>query len=155
MKGQERVRAALREAGLDIDPVRLSESARTAQLAADALNTELGSIVKSLVFLADGDPVLVLVAGDRRASIAKLRSLLKARRVMIADADRVREETGFSIGGVPPVGHSRPLPVWIDASLSRFETVHAAAGHHQVVFPISYRALVATTNGQVADVKEH
>ena len=154
MKGQERVKAALQEAGMDIDLVRLSESARTAQLAADALNTPLGSIVKSLVFLADGDPVLVLVAGDRRASVEKLKGLMKARRVMIADADRVREETGFSIGGVPPVGHSPPLPVWIDASLSRFETVHAAAGHHQVVFPISYQALVEMTSGHVADVTE-
>jgi prolyl-tRNA editing enzyme YbaK/EbsC (Cys-tRNA(Pro) deacylase) len=139
---------------LDIDVVYLSESARTAQLAADALNTALGSIVKSLVFLADGSPVLVLVAGDRRASPEKLRKLLKARRVTIADADRVREETGFSIGGVPPVGHQQPLPVWIDASLSRFATVHAAAGHHQAVFPIPYQALVRTTNGQVADLTE-
>jgi prolyl-tRNA editing enzyme YbaK/EbsC (Cys-tRNA(Pro) deacylase) len=154
VKGRERVGAALREAGLDIDLVRLSKTARTAQLAADALNTSLGSIVKSLVFLADGDPVLVLVAGDRRASVPKLKRLLKARRVMIADADRVRLETGFSIGGVPPVGHAQPLPVWVDASLSRFETVHAAAGHHQVVFPIPYQALVEITNGQVADVTE-
>jgi len=154
VKGQKRVSAALREAGLDIELVRLRESARTAQLAADALHTPLGSIVKSLVFLADGEPVLVLVAGDRRASVPKLRSLLKARRVMIAAADRVRQETGFSIGGVPPVGHARPLPVLIDTSLSRFETVHAAAGHHQVVFPIPYRALVELTHGQVADVTE-
>lgn len=132
--------------------MHLSESARTAQLAADALSTPLGSIVKSLVFLADGQPVLVLVAGDRRASPEKLKRLLKARRVMIADADRVREETGFSIGGVPPVGHQTPLPVWIDASLSRFETVHAAAGHPRAVFPVPYQDLVRITNGKVADL---
>jgi prolyl-tRNA editing enzyme YbaK/EbsC (Cys-tRNA(Pro) deacylase) len=148
------VEAALRAAGLDIDIVHLDESARTAQLAANALNTALGSIVKSLVFLADGDPILVLVAGDRRASSEKLKRLLKARRVMIADADRVREATGFSIGGVPPVGHQRPLPVWIDTSLSRFETVHAAAGHHRVVFPIAYEALVRITGGKVADLTQ-
>jgi prolyl-tRNA editing enzyme YbaK/EbsC (Cys-tRNA(Pro) deacylase) len=152
LKGQERVKAALRAAGLDTDIVHLKESARTAQLAADALSTALGSIVKSLVFLADGDPVLVLIAGDRRASPEKLKRLLQARRVMIADADRVREETGFSIGGVPPVGHQQPLPVWIDVSLSRFETVHAAAGHHQAVFPIAYETLVRITDGKVADV---
>jgi prolyl-tRNA editing enzyme YbaK/EbsC (Cys-tRNA(Pro) deacylase) len=139
---------------LDIGIVHLGKSARTAQLAADALSTALGSIVKSLVFLADGDPVLVLVAGDRRASPQKLKRLLKARRVMIADADRVREETGFSIGGVPPVGHQTPLPVWIDASLSRFETVHAAAGHPRAVFPVPYRDLVRITNGKVADLAE-
>lgn len=154
MKGQERVKAALAAADLHIDIVQLSESARTAQLAADALSTALGSIVKSLVFLTDGEPVLVLVAGDRRASAEKLKRLLKARRVMIADADRVREETGFSIGGVPPVGHQRPLPVWIDRSLSRFETVHAAAGHPRAVFPVPYEALVRITNGKVADLTE-
>ena len=96
----------------------------------------------------------MLVAGDRRASPEKLKRLLKARRVIIADADRVREATGFSIGGVAPVGHRQPLPVWIDASLSRFETVHAAAGHHQAVFPIAYRALVRITDGKVADLTE-
>jgi prolyl-tRNA editing enzyme YbaK/EbsC (Cys-tRNA(Pro) deacylase) len=148
------VEAALRAAGLEIDVVHLSDSARTAQLAADALNTALGSIVKSLVFLADGDPVLVLVAGDRRASPEKLKGLLNARRVMIADANRVRQETGFSIGGVPPVGHRRPLPVWIDESLSRFATVHAAAGHHQAVFPIAYHKLVRMTSGKVADLAQ-
>jgi prolyl-tRNA editing enzyme YbaK/EbsC (Cys-tRNA(Pro) deacylase) len=154
LKGQERVTAALEAAGLDVEIVRLSKSARTAQLAADALGTALGSIVKSLVFLADGEPVLVLVAGDRRASPEKLKRLLKAHRVMIADADRVRKETGFSIGGVPPVGHQKPLAVWIDASLSRFDTVHAAAGHPRAVFPVPYQALVRTTNGKVADLTE-
>ena len=100
MKGPERVQAALKEAGLDIHIVQLQESARTAQLAADALGTALGSIVKSLLFLADGDPVSVLVAGDRRADPAKLKRLLGAQRVVMADAERVRQETGFSIGVV-------------------------------------------------------
>jgi Cys-tRNA(Pro) deacylase len=154
MKGPVRVQAALEAAGLDVQVVELEESARTAQLAADALGTLLGSIVKSLVFLADGHPVLVLVAGDRRADTRKLKQLLEARRVMIADADRVRQATGFSIGGVPPIGHLLPLPTWIDESLGRFETVYAAAGHPRVVFPISYRALVRVTNGRVADLVE-
>ncbi|HEY68590.1 MAG TPA: YbaK/EbsC family protein, partial [Thermoflexia bacterium] len=105
MRGPERVQAALKATGLDVKPIRLQKSARTAQLAAEALNTALGSIVKSLVFLADGEPVLVLVAGDRRADPVKLKRLLGARRVMIADAERVKQETGFSIGGVPPIGH--------------------------------------------------
>jgi len=148
------VQAALKAAGLDINVVKLEKSARTAQLAADALHTALGSIVKSLVFLADGEPVLVLVAGDRRADPAKLKGLLGARRVMIADAEQVRQETGFSIGGVPPIGHQRPLPTWIDHSLARFETVYAAAGHPQAVFPIPFETLVRITNGNVADVTE-
>ncbi len=154
MKGPARVQAALETAGLDITIIKLQESARTAQLAADALDTALGSIVKSLLFLADGEPVLVLVAGDRRADPAKLKELLGARRVMIADAERVRKETGFSIGGVPPVGHQRSLPTWIDASLGRFETVYAAAGHPQTVFPIAFEALVRVTGGRVADVTQ-
>ncbi len=154
MGGQERVEAALEAAGVPIRLVELAESARTAQLAADALGTPLGSIVKSLVFLADGKPVLVLVAGDRRASPERLKELLEARRVMIADADRVREETGFSIGGVPPVGHKKALSTWIDESLARFEVVYAAAGHHKVVFPIAFETLVRVTKGRVADLAE-
>jgi prolyl-tRNA editing enzyme YbaK/EbsC (Cys-tRNA(Pro) deacylase) len=154
VKGPARVQAALEAAGLDIAVVTLEQSARTAQLAADALGTTLGSIVKSLVFLADGEPVLVLVAGDRRADPAKLKQLLGARRVMIATAERVQQETGFSIGGVPPVGHLRPLPTWIDKSLARFETVYAAAGHPRVVFPVAFEALVRITDGRMADVTE-
>lgn len=154
MRGRDRVQAALEAAGLPIEIVELDESARTAQLAANALGTTLGSIVKSLVFLADGEPVLVLVAGDRRASPEKLKRLLNARRVMIANASRVREETGFSIGGVPPLGHEQPLSTWIDASLARFDPVYAAAGHHQAVFPIPFRALVEITQGNVVDLAE-
>jgi prolyl-tRNA editing enzyme YbaK/EbsC (Cys-tRNA(Pro) deacylase) len=154
LTGRERVEATLEEAGLTIEILELAESARTAQLAADALDTPLGSIVKSLIFLADDRPVLVLVAGDRRASPEKLKTLLGARRVMIADADRVREESGFSVGGVPPVGHQQPLSTWIDKSLARFETVYAAAGHHQAVFPIAFPTLVRITEGKVADLTE-
>ena len=154
MKGPARVQAALTAAGLDIAVVRLEKSARTAQLAADALGTTLGSIVKSLVFLADGEPVLVLVAGDRRADPVRLKQLLGTRRVMIANAERVQKETGFSIGGVPPVGHLRSLPTWIDKSLARFETVYAAAGHPHAVFPIPFRALVRITGGHVDEVTE-
>jgi Cys-tRNA(Pro) deacylase len=152
VRGPERVQAALEAGGLAINVVKLSDSARTAQLAAEAIGTELGSIVKSLVFLADGSPVLVLVAGDRRADPAKLKELLGARRVMIADAERVKRETGFTIGGVPPVGHLRALPTWVDESLGRFKTVYAAAGHPHAVFPISFEALVRLTSGQVADI---
>ena len=77
-----------------------------------------------------------------------------ARRVMIADADRVRQESGFSIGGVPPIGHDRPLSTWIDESLGRFETVYAAAGHPRAVFPIAFRTLTRITEGKVADLVE-
>ncbi len=155
MKGTARVQAALKAANLEINTVTLQKSARTAQLAADALGTALGSIVKSLLFLADGKPVLVLVAGDRRADPTKLKKLLGTKRVMIAGAERVKQETGFSIGGVPPVGHQQPLPTWIDSALGRFETVYAAAGHPRTVFPIPFETLVQITNGHIADVTEN
>lgn len=153
-KGRARVQAALEEAGLQIQVQELSDSARTAPLAAQALGTELGSIVKSLLFVADGQPVLVLVAGDRRADVARLQALLHAQHVAIADADTVRRATGYAIGGVPPLGHTQPLPTWIDASLARFETVYAAAGAPRAVFPIPYTVLVEVTRGHVADVTE-
>jgi len=150
----ERVEGYLREHGLEIDLLQLDKSTRTAQLAAQAIGAELGSIVKSLVFLADGEPVLVLVAGDRRADTRRLRALLAARRVMIADADQVREATGFTIGGVPPVAHDHPLRTLVDRNLSRFDTVYAAAGTPQAVFPITYRQLIALTGGQEVDCTE-
>ena len=152
MNGPERVQAALIEAGMDVRITTLEGSTRTAQLAAEALGVELGSIVKSLLFLADEQPVLVLVAGDRQADPAKLKLLLGVQRVTIADAGCVQETTGFSVGGVPPVGHQWRLPTWVDASLGRFTTVYAAAGSPHAVFPIAFEALVQLTNGHVADV---
>ena len=152
MRGVDRFAQYCKDNGLDINVVELDKSTRTAQLAAEAIGTELGSIVKSLVFLADGKLALVLVAGDRRDDTGKLAQVLEAKKVKIADADTVRAETGFAIGGVPPVGHHTPLPTIIDRSLSRFETVYAAAGSPRAVFPIAYDVLLQVTEGQVADV---
>jgi Cys-tRNA(Pro) deacylase len=152
--GVEQFEQYCKDSGLEISIVELDKSTRTAQLAAEAIGTELGSIVKSLVFMADSKPALVLVAGDRRADTRKLAQVLEAKKVKIADADIVRAETGFAIGGVPPVGHDTPLPTIIDQSLSRFETVYAAAGSPRAVFPIAYDMLLQVTAGQVADVTE-
>jgi len=152
MTSVDRVREYLKHCGLTIEVMELAESTRTAALAAEAVGSPLGSIVKSLVFLADGKPVLVLVAGDKRADHRKLEKILRAKQVMIADADQVREATGFAIGGVPPVAHRTKLPTLIDKNLGRFETLYAAAGSPRAVFPISYEALVEITEGQLADV---
>ena len=112
------------------------------------------SNVKSLVFLSDGKPVLVLVAGGRRRAPAKLKGLLGVRRAVIADADSVQREAGFMVGAVPPIGHRKGLPAWIDTSPNRFETIYAAAGHTDAVFPIRFDPPVRNTDGHVADVTE-
>jgi prolyl-tRNA editing enzyme YbaK/EbsC (Cys-tRNA(Pro) deacylase) len=136
----------LRERGLHIEVRTLSGSARTAALAATALGVEIGQIVKSLVFVRGEDPVLVLCAGDRRVDAARLG-------LAQAPADRVREVTGFSIGGVPPLGHDVELPTIIDESLQRFEVVWAAAGTPHDVFGIPTEELVrAIPDAQVTAV---
>ena len=150
----EKVRRYFKERGLAIEVVELDKSTRTAQLAAKAVGTELGSIVKSLIFLADEKPVLVLVAGDRRAEPQKIQKLLGAKEVVIANAEQVREKTGFAIGGVPPLGHEVEMKTLIDRSLGRFQTVYAAAGSPRAVFPISYNLLVELSGGEVADIVE-
>jgi prolyl-tRNA editing enzyme YbaK/EbsC (Cys-tRNA(Pro) deacylase) len=122
--------------GLEIEVRTLSDSARTAPLAAAALGVEVGQIVKSLVFLRGQEPTLVLCAGDRRVDTGRLG-------LSPAPADRVRAITGFSIGGIPPVGHDTELPTTIDTSLRRFEVVWAAAGTPHDVFGIETERLVA------------
>ena len=118
----------------------LSASARTAALAAAALDVEVGQIVKSLVFLRDEAPVLVLCAGDRRVDVDRLG-------LTPAPADRVREATGFSIGGVPPLGHEIELETMIDESLQRFPVVWAAAGTPHDVFAIEVNTLIEAIPG--------
>ena len=155
MNPVERVREALFAAGLDGDLVReLPADTSTAETAARAVDAPQGSIVKSLIFLADGAPLLVLVAGDQRADVKRLRSELglSKRRLRIANPTQVLEQTGFEVGGVPPVGHDEPLRTLIDRTLSRFEVVWAAAGNAHAVFPIAYEQLVAITQGEVMDL---
>ena len=150
----ERVRKALAALGVETEITEYPRSTRTAQEAAEAIGVPLGSIVKSLVFLVDEQPVLILMAGDRRVDTGKLAALygVDQSRVRIADAETVRRVTGFAIGGVPPVGHATPLPTLIDASLSRFEIVHAAAGSPRANFPIRYTKLVEITNGRIVEL---
>jgi prolyl-tRNA editing enzyme YbaK/EbsC (Cys-tRNA(Pro) deacylase) len=130
-----RLAARLRERGVPVEVRTLSDSARTAPLAAAALDVEVGQIVKSLVFLRGGAPVLVLCAGDRRVDAGRLG-------LSPAPPDRVREVTGFSIGGIPPLGHDVELDTLIDESLRRFGVVWAAAGTPHDVFAIRTEALI-------------
>lgn len=148
-----RLRAALNQAGLGDPVIALDQTARSAQDAADALRVELGSIVKSLLFVIGDQPVLALVAGDRQCVTDRLPEILDLPgKVKRADADRVKAWTGYSIGGVPPFAHDRPTPTAVDESLFRFETVHAAAGHPHCVFPISPGQLAALARGVISDV---
>jgi prolyl-tRNA editing enzyme YbaK/EbsC (Cys-tRNA(Pro) deacylase) len=140
---QERARAL----GLDIEVRELSESTRTAQEAADAVGVEVGQIVKSLVFVDGEGPILCLCAGDRRVDTAKL-----GRDVRQASGREVRDAAGFSIGGVPPLGHDEPMRTVIDASLRRFETVWCAGGTPNAVFPVATEALIGAI--PQADVRE-
>ncbi len=155
MNPVERVGQALRASGLDPDLIReLPADTSTAEAAARAVGAPQGSIVKSLIFLADGVPWLVLVSGDQRADVKRMRSLfgLSKRRLRIAQPAEVLQHTGFEVGGVPPVGHSPPLRTLIDQTLGRFDTVWAAAGNAHAVFPIAYEQLVAITQGEVVDL---
>ena len=145
-----RVREELAAAGSPARIVELASTARSAEDAARSVGCELGAIVKSLVFTIGGRPVMALVAGDRRCDTAALPEALgMAGPVRRADADLVREATGFAIGGVAPVGHD--LPVAIDASLGRFDEVWAAAGHPHCVFATSIHELAELTHGRLAD----
>jgi prolyl-tRNA editing enzyme YbaK/EbsC (Cys-tRNA(Pro) deacylase) len=151
----ERVRRALSVAGLVPDRIReLPADTSTAEAAARAVDAPLGSIVKSLIFLADGVPLLVLVSGDGRADLKRIRSLLglSKRRLRIAQPAEVLQHTGFEVGGVPPVGHTPPLRTLIDRTLGRFDTVWAAAGNAHAVFPIAYEQLLTITQGEVIDL---
>ena len=142
----ERVRQRLSEQGLEIDVVTLTDSARTAGEAAAAVGADVGQIVKSLVFVRDQAPVMVLCAGDRRVDNKRLG--LKP-----ANADQARAATGFAIGGIPPLGHDNALETVVDASLRRFETVWCAAGTPHAVFEVETEALIgALDSPTVTDV---
>ena len=148
----ERVVAALRTGGSNGEVRELEASTRTAAEAAAALGVPIGAIVKSLVFAADGEPVLVLASGDYQVDTTAAAQAFAAAHVGRADADLVRDATGFPIGGVPPVGHSRPLRTLVDRHLETFDVVWAAAGTPRAVFATSYDELVRLTDGSPADV---
>jgi prolyl-tRNA editing enzyme YbaK/EbsC (Cys-tRNA(Pro) deacylase) len=148
----ERVAAALRARGARGEVRELDESARTANDAANAVGVPVGAIVKSLIFTADGAPILVLASGDHQVDTAAVASLLGVERVKRADADLVRDATGFAIGGVAPVAHPAPLTTVIDRHLGSFDVIWAAAGTPDAVFPTTYAELLVLTGGTPADI---
>ena len=132
----------------------LDTTAKTAKDAAESLGCEVGAIVKSLVFRADDTFMICLVAGDKRCSLNKLKKVISKKDVCMANADEVKSNTGFSIGGVAPIAHLQKLNILIDQSLGRFQSVFAAAGHPNSIFKIEYNQLVQMTKGEVKEIIE-
>jgi prolyl-tRNA editing enzyme YbaK/EbsC (Cys-tRNA(Pro) deacylase) len=150
----DRVRAALAAHGVrDMSVKQFAESTATAAEAAAAIGTTVERIVKSLVFMAGDGPIMVLISGPNRVDLDKVAKLV-GQPIKRANADQVRELTGFSIGGVPPVGHASPLKTYTDRDLLQFDEVWAAAGTPNSVFSIAPTELARITGGHVADVKE-
>jgi Cys-tRNA(Pro) deacylase len=149
----ERVAAAARALGFELDLREFPEGTRTAEDAARAIGVEVGQIVKSLVFTLDGELVMALVSGSNRLDEARLAATLGGAEVGRADADGVRAATGYAIGGVPPFGHPSALPTAIDEDLLTFDVVWAAAGTPRDVFPIAPAELVRLTGGTVASLR--
>jgi prolyl-tRNA editing enzyme YbaK/EbsC (Cys-tRNA(Pro) deacylase) len=147
----QRVAAMLATLDVNTEVIEFAESTRTAEDAAAAIGTQVAQIVKSLVFMAGNAPVLALVSGTNRLDTARLREWTgdPPRR---ATADEVRAATGFAIGGVPPIGHPRPLRTFIDRDLHQYDVVYAAAGTPHAVFAITPAELARVTGGHVIDL---
>jgi prolyl-tRNA editing enzyme YbaK/EbsC (Cys-tRNA(Pro) deacylase) len=151
----ERFRAAAADSGLDIDVRRYPEGTRTAADAAAAIGCDVGAIVKSLVFVAEGlGPVMALVSGANRADLARLAAHFGAASVRQANADEVRAATGYAIGGTPPFGHATAVPIVIDPDLLGYDEVWSAAGTPDSVWPIAPARLVEITRAAVVEVKQ-
>ena len=132
----------------------LDQSARTALDASIALSCEVGAIVKSLLIKTDDTFILCLISGDKRCSLNKLKKITGKKDVCMANAESVKTQTGFTIGGVSPVGHLNPLKIYIDQSLERFPNIFGAAGHPNCVFKINFENLQKITNGEIKDISE-
>ena len=150
----KRVEKTIKKFDQNLEVIELSSSARTAIDAAKTLKCEVGAIVKSLLFKADNNFVLCLVSGDKRCSLNKLKKIINTQNVSMATPEEVKQTTGFTIGGVSPVGHIKELKIYIDSSLSRFKEIFAAAGHPNCIFKINYESLIGLSNGEKKDFVE-
>ena len=150
----KRVEKFLEEFDTNLKVIQLNTSARTAVEAASSLGCDVGAIVKSLVFKTDDKFTLFLVAGDKKASLNQIKKLLKIKDVSMASADEVKNVTGFSIGGVSPIGHIKKIDIFIDESLKRFTSLFAAAGHPNCIFEIDFNNLQKITKGSIKEISE-
>ena len=150
----QRVQRILTEFNSNIEVIELNSSARTALEAASSLGCEVGAIIKSLLFKTEQNFTLCLVAGDKKASLNKIKKILKKKYVFMASANDVKSITGFTIGGVSPVGHLNKIDILIDHSLERFNQLFAAAGHPNCIFKISFKDLSKITKGSIQELVE-
>ena len=150
----KRARQALKDFDQSLSVIILKDSARTAQDAASSLNCEVGAIVKSLLFRTEDYFVLSLIAGDKRCSLNKLKKITNKRDISMASPEEVKAQTGYTIGGVSPIGHLNRLKILIDNSLVRFKELYAAAGHPNCVFKIDIKKLQQITNGEIKELTE-
>ena len=137
-----------------LEVIVLDKSARTAQDAATALDCNVGAIVKSLLFKTNDSFLLCLVAGDKRASLNKIKKIINKKDVSMANPEDVKSQTGYTIGGVSPIGHLKQIEIIIDNSLERFNELFAAAGHPNCVFKINFTNIQKITNGKVENITE-
>ena len=150
----KRVENILKEFDVTQKVIILDSSARTALEAASSLGCEIGAIVKSLLFRTENSFILCLVAGDKKASLNKIKKTLNIKDVSMAAAEDVKTITGYTIGGVSPIGHLKKIDIFIDNSLERFTSLFAAAGHPNCVFKIDFKNLQKITNGSIKEITE-
>jgi len=150
----KRVENILKEFDVTQKVIILDSSARTALEAASSLGCEVGAIVKSLLFKTENSFILCLVAGDKKASLNKIKKTLNIKDVSMAAAEDVKTITGYSIGGVSPIGHLKKIDIFIDNSLERFTSLFAAAGHPNCVFKIDFKNLQKITDGSIKEITE-
>ena len=150
----KRAEKSLKDFDKSLSIVELKSSAKTALEAANSLNCEVGAIVKSLLIKVENSFLLCLVAGDKRCSLNKLKKIFEKKNIRMASPDEVKKQTGYTIGGVSPVGHTNKIQIFIDNSLGRFANIFAAAGHPNAVFGITFFELKKLTNSEVDDLTE-
>ena len=150
----KRAEKSLKDFDQSLEVIVLDKSARTALDAATALGCNVGAIVKSLLFKANDSFILCLVAGDKRASLNKIKKIINKKDVSMANPEDVKSQTGYTIGGVSPIGHLKQIEIIIDNSLERFNELFAAAGHPNCVFKINFTNIQKITNGKVENITE-
>ena len=150
----KRAEKSIKEYNNEMSVIVLDSSPKTAIEAASSLGCEVGAIVKSLLFKTENNFTLFLVSGDKKASLNKIKKTLNIKDASMASPDDVKNITGYTIGGVSPVGHLNKIEIFIDHSLARFENLYAAAGHPNCVFKINFDDLQKITKGFIKDITQ-